>query len=29
LCSLVQYKGQIPPPVKCKIWDYTIECKKL
>jgi hypothetical protein len=27
LCSLVQYKGQIPPHVKYKIWDYTIECK--
>ena len=29
LCSPAQYKGQIPPHVKCKIWDYTIECKKL
>jgi hypothetical protein len=27
LCSLVQYKGQIPPHVKCKTWDYTVECK--
>jgi hypothetical protein len=23
----VQYKGQIPPHVKCKIYDYTIECR--
>jgi hypothetical protein len=29
LCSPVQYKGQIPQHVKCKIWDYTIECKKV
>jgi hypothetical protein len=29
LCGPMQYKGQIPPHVKCKIWDYTIECRKL
>jgi hypothetical protein len=27
LYSLVQYKGQILPHVKCKIWDYTVEFK--
>jgi hypothetical protein len=29
LCCPMQYNGQIPPHVKCKDLDYTIECKKV